>query len=320
MVRLFACIIAYLVELLSMNIDHLKLFVRVASTHNISVAGRELNVSPAVASSHISKLEESLGIRLIHRTTRKVSLTDEGKVFLSHAQDILSSVEVAQAAIGVGAQTPQGTLRVTAPASFGRMHLVPAIKDFLADYPELNIDFRFSDSILDLVEGGFDVAIRNAALKDSNLHARKLADDHRIIVAAPSYLEKYGTPLTPDELKQHYAVNLTGLETWEFKTPSGLKAVKPITRLRMDNGEAVRDACIDGNGLTLTATWCSYPYLKDGRLVQVLKDYPLKTERALWAVYPSNRLLAPKVRAFIDFLTLRYNGVPYWDKVLNNHE
>lgn len=301
-----------------MNIEHLKLFVRIASTHNISVAGRELNISPAVASSHISKLEESLGVRLIHRTTRKVSLTDEGNVFLSHAEELLSRVEVAKSAIGVGTQSPQGTLRVTAPASFGRMHLVPAIKAFMTDYPDLTIDFRFSDSILDLVEGGFDIAIRNAALEDSNFHARKLANDHRIIVAAPSYIEKHGTPLTPEDLKQHYAVNLTGLETWEFKTPSGLKTVKPITRLRMDNGEAVRDACIDGNGLTLTSTWCSYQYLKDGRLVQVLQDYPLNTDWALWAVYPSNRLLAPKVRTFIDYLIQRYNGVPYWDQALSN--
>jgi len=299
-----------------MNIEHLRLFVRVANTHNISLAGRELNVSPAVASAHINKLEESLGIRLIHRTTRKVSLTDEGKLFLPHAEEVLSSIETAQAAVGVGSQTPQGTLRVTAPASFGRLHLVPAIADFLASYPQLNIDFRFSDSILDLIEGGFDVAIRDAVLKDSNLHARKLADDKRIIVASPAYIKKYGEPKTPQDIIEHTAVNLMGLETWEFNTPQGEVSIKPKTRIRMDNGEAVRDAAIGGNGLTLTATWCSYPYLKSGQLVQVLKDYPLAADCALWAVYPSNRLLAPKVRAFIDFLKERYSGEPYWDKAL----
>jgi len=299
-----------------MNIEHLRLFVRVANTHNISLAGRELNVSPAVASAHINKLEESLGIRLIHRTTRKVALTDEGKLFLPHAEEVLSSIETAQAAVGVGSQTPQGTLRVTAPASFGRLHLVPAIADFLASYPQLNIDFRFSDSILDLIEGGFDVAIRDAVLKDSNLHARKLADDKRIIVASPAYIKKYGEPKTPQDIIEHTAVNLMGLETWEFNTPQGEVSIKPKTRIRMDNGEAVRDAAIGGNGLTLTATWCSYPYLKSGQLVQVLKDYPLAADCALWAVYPSNRLLAPKVRAFIDFLKERYSGEPYWDKAL----
>lgn len=151
--------------IIQINIEHLKLFVRIASTANISLAGRELNISPAVASAHIGKQEETLGVRLIHRTTRKVSLTDDGKLFLPHAQEVLDSIETAQAAVGSGAQTPQGTLRVTAPASFGRMHLIPAIPEFLELYPKLNIDFQFSDSILDVVEGGFDVAIRDADLK-----------------------------------------------------------------------------------------------------------------------------------------------------------
>jgi DNA-binding transcriptional LysR family regulator len=300
-----------------MNVEHLKLFVRIASTSNISLAGKELNISPAVASAHISKLEENLGVRLIHRTTRKVSLTDEGKLFYPHAQEVLDSIETARAAVGSGAQTPQGTLRVTAPASFGRMHLVPAINEFLTRYPDLNIDFRFSDSILDVVEGGFDVAIRDAELKDSNLHAKKLAGDKRIIVASKAYIEKYGCPQTPQELKNHKVVNLTGLEVWDFKTSSGITSVKTPNFLRMDNGEAVRDACVQGCGITLTATWCSYTHLENGDLVQILKDYPLATDCALWAVYPSNRLLAPKVRAFIDFLAERFSGIPYWDKKLS---
>lgn len=301
-----------------MNIEHLKLFVRIASTANISLAGRELNISPAVASAHISKLEETLGVRLIHRTTRKVSLTDDGKLFLPHAQEVLDSIETAQAAVGSAAQTPQGTLRVTAPASFGRMHLIPALPEFLEQFPKLNIDFRFSDSILDVVEGGFDVAIRDAELKDSNLHAKKLADDRRIIVASKSYINKYGAPETPSDLKNHKVVNLTGLEVWEFKGSHGVTSVKTPNYLRMDNGEAVRDACIQGCGITLTATWCSYPHLESGELVQILQDYPLATDCALWAVYPSNRLLAPKVRAFIDFLAKRFSGTPYWDKKLCN--
>ena len=299
-----------------MNIEHLRLFVRIASTANISLAGRELNISPAVASAHIGKLEETLGVRLIHRTTRKVSLTDDGKLFLPHAQEVLDSIETAQAAVGSGAQTPQGTLRVTAPASFGRMHLIPAIPEFLELYPKLNIDFRFSDSILDVVEGGFDGAIRDAELKDSNLHAKKLADDKRIIVASKNYIEKYGKPETPADLKNHKIVNLTGLEVWGFKAGQGITSIKTPNYLRMDNGEAVRDACSQGCGITRTATWCSYPYLKSGELVQILQYYPLATDCALWAVYPSNRLLAPKVRAFIDFLAERFSGTPYWDEKL----
>ena len=197
------------------------------------------------------------------------------------------------------------------------MHIVPAIPEFLEQYPKLNIDFRFSDSILDVVEGGFDVAIRDAELKDSNLHAKKLADDKRIIVAAKSYIDKYGAPETPSDLKNHKIVNLTGLEVWDFRGAHGVTSVKTPNYLRMDNGEAVRDACIQGCGITLTATWCSSPYLEKGELVQILQNYPLATDCALWAVYPSNRLLAPKVRAFIDFLAERFDGTPYWDEKLN---
>lgn len=183
-----------------MNIEHLRLFIRVAATQNISAAGAELGLSPAVASSHLNKLEEGLGVRLIHRTTRRVALTEEGKAFLAHAEEVLASVEAARASVGAGQASPSGTLRVSAPASFGRMHLVPAVGEFLKHYPDLNVEFRLSDSIVDLVEGGFDVAIRNAELKDSTLIARKLATDNRIICASPGYLEQYGEPTSPEQL------------------------------------------------------------------------------------------------------------------------
>ena len=136
-------------------------------------------------------------------------------------------------------------------------------------------------------------------------------------MASKNYIEKYGKPETPADLKNHKIVNLTGLEVWGFKAGQGITSIKTPNYLRMDNGEAVRDACIQGCGITLTATWCSYPYLKSGELVQILQYYPLATDCALWAVYPSNRLLAPKVRAFIDFLAERFSGTPYWDEKLN---
>ncbi len=179
-----------------MNIDHLQLFVRIAATHNISMAGQSLGLSPAVASAHINKLEDRLGVRLIHRTTRKVSLTEEGIGFLPHAEDVIASVEAARASVGAGSSSPRGTLRVAAPASFGRMHLLPALNDFFTHYPELTVDLKLSDSIIDLVEGGFDIAIRNCALKDSSLIARKLAPDNRLLCASPDYLAKYGEPIS----------------------------------------------------------------------------------------------------------------------------
>lgn len=300
-----------------MNINHLKLFTRVASLGNISQAGKELNLSPAVSSAHISKLEDDLGTRLIHRTTRKVSLTQEGKAFLPHAVEILESIEGAKASIGVGNINPQGKLRVTAPASFGRMHILPALDEFLCKYPDLNVDLHLSDSIVDLVEGGFDVAIRNAAMADSSMIARKLAPDNRILCASPKYISEYGEPKKPEELEKHRCVNLMGLENWTFEMPKGSKVIKTNNRFRTDNGEAARDAAVQGLGITLTATWCSYEHLKSGKLVQVLKKYPLVSNVDLWAVYPSSRLLAPKVRVFIDYLVEFYSRTPYWDEGLD---
>lgn len=298
-----------------MNIEHLRLFVRIAATNNISQAGQELGLSPAVASSHINKLEEGLGVRLIHRTTRKVSLTEEGIDFLPHAEEVLATIESAKASVGVGDTLPQGTLRITAPALFGRMHLLPALKGFLALHPHLSIDLRLTDSIVDLVEGGFDIAIRNAELKDSTLIARKLASDTRIICASPDYLANYGEPTVPDDLRHHQCINLMGMDNWLFGTSKGELNIKTKGNLRTDHGEAVRDACIQGMGIAMAATWSVYQQLKDGDLVQILKEYPLASESAIWAVYPSSRLLAPKVRAFIDYFTDFYGTPPFWDKI-----
>lgn len=296
-----------------MNLEHLELFVRIARHRNISVAGRELGLSAAVASSQLSKLEAAVGVRLLHRTTRRVSLTEDGVVFLTYAQDILSSVDSARAAIGVGTTSPQGRLRVAAPASFGRMHLLPALPDFMEQYPNLQVDFRLSDSIVDLVEGGFDIAIRNAELPDSSMIARKISPDNRLLCASPAYLEKYGEPQHPLELSQHECITLAGLEDWQFKSAEGPVSVQAQGRFRTDNGEAIRDACVTGMGITINSTWSAYDFLRRGELVQILKDFPLASETAIWAIYPSSRQLAPKVRVFIDFFTSRFSDNPYWD-------
>ena len=296
-----------------MNVEYLRLFVKIAATNNISLAGKDLGLSAAVSSAHISKLEQSLGVKLIHRTTRKVSLTPEGQDFLPHAEEVLASVESARAAVGAGSVIPQGTLRVTAPASFGRMHIVPNLAGFLALYPKLKVDLRLSDTIIDMVEGGYDIAVRNAALNDSSLVARKLARDKRIVCASPDYIAKHDKPNNPTELINHQCINLIGLEHWSFKTPQGTQTIKNNYQLRADNGEAVRDACVAGIGITICSTWCGYKQLQTGELVQVLDDYPLESDTAIWAVYPSSRLLAPKVRAFIDYFVDCFGDRPYWE-------
>lgn len=298
-----------------MNNEHLRLFVRVAKTNNISMAGNELGLSPPVASMHINKLEEALGVKLIYRTTRKVSLTEEGREFLPHAEMVLSAIDSAMASVGAGSFTPQGTIRVAAPSSFGRMHIVPALNEFTQQNPQLKVDLRQSDTMIDMVEGGFDIAIRNASLTDSTLVARKLASDRRIICASPDYIKKYGEPKTPEELLSHECINLIGIEHWDFVTPEGVRKIKPKGAIRIDNGESVRDACANGVGLTICSIWCAYKELKTGNLVQVLRDYPLTSDTAIWAVYPSSRLLAPKVRAFIDFFVEYYGEEPYWEDI-----
>ncbi len=301
-----------------MNVEHLKLFVRLASSQSISMAGQELGLSPAVASSHINKLEESLGVRLVHRTTRKVSITAEGRAFLPYAEEVLASVEAAKGAVGVGHSNPTGTLRVTAPASFGRMHLIPAMNGFMQRYPELNIEFRFSDSIIDMVEGGFDVAIRAAELKDSSLVARKLAPDRRVVVASPAYLNQFGAPEKLQDLVNHQCINLIGLDNWTFKTNEGVVSVKTSGRLRCDNGDAMRDATTGGLGISINSIWSVYKQLKSGELVEILQDYPLAMEASIWAVYPSSRLIALKVRAFIDYFSEYYGQPAYWENELND--
>jgi len=263
---------------------------------------------------HMNKLEEALGVKLIYRTTRKVSLTEEGREFLPHAEEVLNAVDSAKASVGAGSFTPQGTIRVAAPSSFARMHIVPALKGFVEKYPELKVDLRQSDSIVDMVEGGFDIAIRNASLNDSTLVARKLTRDHRIVCASPEYIKKHGEPSTPQELLNHQCINLIGIDSWQFNTPDGPKKIKAKGAIRIDNGESTRDACIHGAGITMSSIWCAYKALQTGEVVQVLKDYPVVSDTAIWAVYPSSRLLAPKVRAFIDYFKDYYGDTPYWEE------
>lgn len=297
-----------------MNIEHLRLFVRISHTQNISKAGQEFGLSPAVASNYINKLEDDLGVRLLHRTTRKVSLTEDGEGFLPHAQEVLASIETAKAAVGVGEASPSGTLRITASASFGRMHLIPAMKGFMQAYPNVEIDCRLSDSIIDLVEGGFDIAIRNAQLKSSSLIARKLAPDRRIVCASPDYIKNNGEPVSPQELINHQCITLTGLDNWQFDTPEGKVTIKAKGKFKADNGEAVRDACAQGIGITINSTWVAHELLQKGELIPILQDYPLISDSAIWAIYPTSRQLAPKVRAFIDYFAAVYGPTPYWEQ------
>ncbi len=301
-----------------MDIDDLRLFVRIARLGSISAAARDMSVTPAGASARLAAFEKGLGARLLHRTTRQATLTEDGLAFLPHAEHVLDAAEAARAALGREQATPRGTLRVAAPGSFARMHIVPGLPDFCGRYPDLVLDLRISDSVVDLVEGAFDVAVRYAELGDSSFVARRLAPDRRVLVASPEYLRRRGRPKTPDDLAEHTCLVVGTLDLWTFQGVGGKPIVRRVSpALRINDGEAVRDAACAGLGIALMATWCAAEELRSGALVPALPEYPLVSTQTLWALYPSSRELAPKVRAFIDWLVARFGPEPYWDHGLD---
>lgn len=297
-----------------MDLADLTLFVRIARAASISAAARDLGVTPAAASARLASLERRLGARLLHRTTRQASLTEDGRAFLPHAEHLLDAADTALAALGHGHTSPRGTLRIAAPSSFARMHIVPGLADFTSRYPDIAPDLRISDSLVDLVEGAFDVAVRYADLGDSSFVARRIAPDRRVLVASPDYLERRGSPDTPDDLDAHACLVVGTLDLWTFQGSGGGAVVRRVSpALRINDGEAVRDAARAGLGIALMATWCAADELRAGELVPVLPAYPLVSTESLWALYPSSRELAPKVRVFIDWLVARVGPIPYWD-------
>lgn len=306
-----------------MDVDDLTLFVRIAQLRSISAAARDLGLTPAGASARLAALERKLSARLLHRTTRQATLTEDGLAFLPHAEHVVHAAESARAALGREQAAPRGTLRVAAPASFARMHIVPGLSDFCSKYPGLALDLRISDSIVDLVEGAFDVAVRYTEPSDSSFVARRLAPDNRVLVASPGYIEQHGRPNTPDDLAQHACLVVGTLDLWTFQGRNAEVIEQRVTpSLRINDGSAVRDAASAGLGIALMATWCASEELRSGALVPALPEYPLVSTQTLWALYPSSRELAPKVRVFIDWLVDRFGHQPYWDQglaeILNN--
>ncbi|MFN7101357.1 MAG: LysR family transcriptional regulator [Pseudorhizobium sp.] len=300
-----------------MDVDDLNLFVRIAQLRSISAAARDLGLTPAGASVRLAALERKLNARLLHRTTRQATLTEDGIAFLPHAEHLVHAAESARAALGREQAAPRGTLRVAAPSSFARMHIVPGLPEFCKKYPELALDLRISDSIVDLVEGAFDIAVRYTEPNDSSFVARRLAPDNRVLVASPGYIEQHGRPNSPDHLAEHACLVVGTLDLWTFRGKNAEVIERRVSpNLRINDGGAVRDAATAGLGIALMATWCASDELRSGTLVPALPGYPLISTQTLWALYPSSRELAPKVRVFIDWLVDRFGNQPYWDQGL----
>lgn len=289
----------------------LRLFLRIAALGGVSAAAQDLALSPASASARLVKLEEAIGVRLFNRTTRAVSLTTDGEAFLPYAQQIIETLETGLNAVkGQGAEA-EGLLRITMPGSFGRMHIIPALAEFQARYPLISLDLRLSDEVLDVVEGAYDLIIRNAPLADSSLIVRKLASDRRLLVAAPAYLERKGAPSTPDDLIEHQCGVLADITRWKFENGQVITVPRSFA---VNDGEALRKLLEQGMGIGIKSVWNASESLQSGLLVEVLPQFPLVTETSLWLLYPSRRIIAPKVHAMIDFLLERFQPIPPWER------
>jgi len=293
-----------------MDILSLRLFLRIAALGGVTAAAQDLSLSPASASARLVKLEETLGIRLFNRTTRSVSLTTDGEAFLPYAQQIIETLETGLSAVkGQGAEA-EGLLRITMPGSFGRMYIIPALAEFHARHPLVSLDLRLSDAVLDVVEGAYDLIIRNAPLVDSSLIVRKLASDRRILVASPTYLERHGTPSRPEQLAEHKCVSLADATRWTFENGQTVSVPQSFA---IDDGEALRQMLELGLGIGIKSVWNASESLKSGLLVEVMPEFPLVTNSAIWLLYPSRRIIPPKVHAMIDFLLERFRPVPPWE-------
>lgn len=290
----------------------LDIFARVARTGNMSAAGREMNLSPAVVSKRVGILEARLGVRLFQRTTRQLTLTDIGEGYFRRVVDILNLYQEAEDFVGRRNTRPRGVLKVTAPTTFSRRHVVPHLARFLDLYPGIEIDLDVRDEFVDLIRDGFDLAIRLGELKDSSLIARRLARIDRVIVGAPAYLAKHGEPKTLRELMQHDCLAISGNDQWNLESPEGARTLKVKSRLRCNGLDAVIEGVVAGLGLGLLPHDDVAEALDDERLVQVLPRWHGNARYGVHAVYASRDFLPSKVSLFIDHFAALYASDGHW--------
>ncbi len=293
----------------------LKIFARVIESGSLSAAGRELQLSPTVVSKRLTRLEEQLGARLIQRTTRQLTLTEIGEGYHERVLAVLGALEEADSFVS-GSGAPRGLLRVSAPTGFGRRHIAPRLSPFLRAYPDVKLELDLSDDYVDLIAGGFDVVVRIGSLGDSSMVARRLAPNYRLLVATPEYLAEHGEPETLADLEGHQLLTTMSQPEWYLDGPDGPAVHRPASIVVTNSSEVVREGVVSGLGIALRSTWDISEELEAGRLRRILPDYAGSSRVAIWAVYPSRRLVPPKVRAFIDHLAEMYGPKPYWDRAL----
>ncbi|MEQ9815690.1 MAG: LysR family transcriptional regulator [Azospirillaceae bacterium] len=298
------------------TLTSIQVFLKVAETGNFSAASDLLGLSRAMTSKHVKALEDRLGVRLLNRTTRRVSLTEAGLAYLQRAGQAMADLEDAELAVSDLHDNPRGVLKVNAPMSFGIVHLGPALPDFLAENPELTVDLTLNDRYVDLVEEGYDVAVRIGQLPDSSYIARKIAPVRMVAAAAPAYLAAHGTPEHPDDLGRHRCLAYTYSqrpEFWSFERGEESVTVRISGHMKANNGDVLRAAAVGGAGIIAQPTFLSGEDVRAGRLTPILCGWTMRGG-AVHAVYPPNRHVSSKVRRFVDFLVRRFGPEPAWDR------
>lgn len=295
---------------MSFDLKALELFVRAAELGAIGRAGEELGHSSTHASHLLKTLEKELGANLFHRTTRRVTLTSDGEVFLEHAQRVLHSVEEAAQALGDDDKPLRGTLRVGAPLGFARSHIIPFVPEFIERHPDLNFDLRLSDRIIDMVEEGHDLTFRIATLQPSSLLARKISSYPILLAATPAYLRKHGVPQTPEDLEHHVCLHLTGLNAYTLTAPDGSLCRVPVKApVVCDYVDALTHWMLADMGIAPVCPFRVKDHLESGRLVPLLTDHVMDEQSRVWALRPPGAIMPRRVKVFLDFIQGRINAL-----------
>jgi DNA-binding transcriptional LysR family regulator len=293
------------------RLSDIALFLKILDLGSISAAARNLDLSVAVASKRLQRLEQELGVRLLHRTTRHVHATTEGNALAEQGRALVEDLEALTSGLGSGGTEVRGTLRISTSPTFGRLYISPRLPEFLALHPQVRLSIHYSDEIVDLAGGGFDMAIRIGKLDSPALLGRRLATNQRVLCASPGYLRKHGVPKTPRDLERHQCLLQVGAD-WRLKDKSGREMpVRLNSRLESNLGDSLRDAALAGLGIALHSTWHVGADLRAGRLQVVLPDYPV-AETGIYAVMPQRRLIPERVRAFTEFLARYFGETPPW--------
>jgi DNA-binding transcriptional LysR family regulator len=303
------------------RLTNLEVFNKVVETGSFTAAAEKLGLSRAAVSKHVKDLEGRLGVRLLNRTTRKVSPTEMGRAYYERTTRILADLGEADHAVNVMQTEPKGKLKITAPGSFGAKAIASISADFLVQYPEIQLELGLNDRVVDIVEEGFDLAVRIGELTDSSLIARRLAPFRRILVASPEYVQRHGEPKAVQDLRNHNCIRyqFPGRPPgWRLIGPDGREhSVEVAGNFTVNSGAVVVDAVVKGLGIALVPTFSAVDHLCAKRLVAILPQYRPR-DTAIHALYPPNRHLSAKVRAFIDFLIARWSPEPEWDRAIGD--